>query len=177
MYRKKGFTLIELLVVIAIIGILATLVITQLQSARVKARNSAAKSEVVEGGKAIEVFKDHELANERVAGVGAAGGSVASITGSTPGANDLTAYFSGTVDYTDGTLAYPLRIQKTPAVTISYYYCPAIAADAHVYSTDGSYLFWADGLQNDPAGAYFVSNQTGTYQTDTAPDPAAECSQ
>ena len=62
MHRRRGFTLIELLVVIAIIGILATLVVTQLGSARIKARNSSAKSDNTEGGKAIEVYKNDDAA-------------------------------------------------------------------------------------------------------------------
>ena len=55
---KKGFTLIELLVVIAIIGILATVVLGALNSARVRARDARRISDVKAIQLSLELFLD-----------------------------------------------------------------------------------------------------------------------
>lgn len=54
--NKKGFTLIELLVVIAIIGLLSTLAVVALGSARQKARDSKRLSDLKQIQTALELY-------------------------------------------------------------------------------------------------------------------------
>jgi prepilin-type N-terminal cleavage/methylation domain-containing protein len=56
---KRGFTLIELLVVTSIIGILSSTVLTSLNGAKIKARNSQRNSQIIEYGKALTLYRDH----------------------------------------------------------------------------------------------------------------------
>ena len=55
---KKGFTLIELLVVIFIIGLLASVVVVNVNAARIKARDAKRKSDIASVQTAIETFAD-----------------------------------------------------------------------------------------------------------------------
>ena len=56
MKLKKGFTLIELLVVIAIIGILSTLAIVALNTARQKSRDAKRVSDIKQIQTALELY-------------------------------------------------------------------------------------------------------------------------
>ena len=61
--NKKGFTLIELLVVIAIIGLLATLSVIALNTARVKARDARRVSDIKQMQTALEMYFDSNNGN------------------------------------------------------------------------------------------------------------------
>lgn len=77
--NKKGFTLIELLVVIAIIGLLSTLAVVALGSARVKARDSKRLSDLKQLQTALELYYTDQGSYPSGSGVtlGVAGGNYA----------------------------------------------------------------------------------------------------
>ena len=121
---RPAFTLIELLVVIAIIGILAALVVTQLGAARVKARNSSAKSDVTEAGKAIEVFKNDDAnsaskviapwGTATTAGIASINYNASTVTGG------FTSIFTGTSSVAGFT--YGLDINNSVGANQTYTY-------------------------------------------------------
>lgn len=66
--KSKGFTLIELLVVIAIIGILATIVLVSLNSARQKARDTRRIGDLRQVALALEMYYDDNASYPSVTG-------------------------------------------------------------------------------------------------------------
>lgn len=69
MNKTKGFTLIELLVVIAIIGILSSVVLASLNTARGKGANAAVKSNLSNLRAQAELFYDSQTPSTTYAGM------------------------------------------------------------------------------------------------------------
>ena len=67
MRRVAGFTLVEMMVVIVIIGILATVLITQISGKADRAKVEASKAIIRQVADAVEMFKlDHDKYPERL---------------------------------------------------------------------------------------------------------------
>ena len=82
MKKNKGFTLIELLVVIAIIGILASVVLASLNSARAKGANAAVKSNLANMRAQAEIVYDATTPTQGYGTVANASSCTAGTTGS-----------------------------------------------------------------------------------------------
>jgi prepilin-type N-terminal cleavage/methylation domain-containing protein len=80
--NSKGFTLIELLVVVAIIGILAAVILANLNSARTKGTDAAIKAELANSRSQAQLFYDDsaEVFTDVCTAVGGIGPIVLSAT-------------------------------------------------------------------------------------------------
>lgn len=133
---KKGFTLIELLVVIAIIGILASVILASLGSARLKGGDSAIKQNLGGIRNQAEIFLDDELRGNGTYGVAY---SAADCATSTPGSL-----------FEDSTIAE------------QYSAAAAASGPGVVASCVSSPTAWAISvpLKSDPAKSWCVDNLT-----------------
>lgn len=143
--NKKGFTLVELLVVIAIIGLLATVAVVALSSARQKSRDTTRVSDIKQIQTALELHFDDQNGYPAHVGTGSILGAAAAAclngsgwtttgctspymglvpTNATPGGADFTYVQTGS-----GT-GYTITFTLEGAVG-------GLAAGAHTASQDG----------------------------------------
>lgn len=117
---KRGFTLVELLVVIAILAILSTLGVTNFQSARIKARDLARKSDLQTIAKSLETYiNDHRSYPLS---------SNSKIVCQSPATCDWGEAF------TDGTTTYIIALPQESSSSFYYRYESASGTDYTLYA-------------------------------------------
>lgn len=170
--RASGFTLIELLVVIAIIGLLSSIVLASLNTARIKARDGKRMTDIHNIQAAIELYR---LSNtsypncSRTTG-GAFPGDPSGVYANTPtgSANSMTCLATSLVP------AYMSKLPQDPKNISADLTSPSYAYDqwCNVFSSGtGDYRLWAS-IENTPIGgqnAWWSGTAFGLSSCITAP--------
>jgi prepilin-type N-terminal cleavage/methylation domain-containing protein len=133
--NQKGFTLIELLVVIAIIGLLASVVLLALNSARQKSRDAKRLADVRQLASALELYYD-----AAVGGTNGYPGTAGFGAGIAPAYIGALPTFPTPVDGTCGTGTYAYT--STASSSYSIVFClgaatGGIAAGTHTLTQAG----------------------------------------
>lgn len=117
----KGFTLVELLVVIAILSILATIGVTNFQTAKIKARDLERKADLQTVAKSLEAYvNDHR-------------GYPLSSGGQIICQPPATVCAWG-APFTDGTSVYAATLPEDESSTSDYTYVSTTGADYQLYT-------------------------------------------
>lgn len=128
--QSKGFTLIELLVVIAIIGILSSVVLASLSTARAKSRDARRVSDLGQIQLALELYFDANSSYPYNAG----------------GLQSWTSAAVPAAGVGSTSPSYIPKIPSDPTAGTNYYYCPMAAKGAATCSgTSGTVLAYALG--------------------------------
>ncbi len=130
---NKGFTLIELLVVIAIIGILASVILASLNSARAKGTDAASKADIDNARAQAELYYDSNSSS--YAGVCTAAGSA------TPGG--INTMVTDAASKSGTTLVTTLATAGSATTTVCHDQADGWAAEVPLKSVANSY-FCAD---------------------------------
>ena len=159
---KREFTLIELLVVVAIIGILASILMPSLQSAREKAKRAVCKSNMKQCGIATTMYgddNDSHLAGDRTPSVQKQLGKIKKSV--IPLLDDYFSTWKITdcVNYQDPTYANRKTNYADPqAVKIGLNYHGAFRTAAEIQACPGSGEDWvAPFTLNDESNLIFWS--------------------
>ena len=148
----RGFTLIELLVVIAIIGVLATVVLASLNSARKKSRDARRITDLKQIQLALELYYDGFGAQKYPAATVTCTAVPTAVAGENYGLNALVVnggYISSIPrDPSDSTKCYRFR---TPINFLTTYHLGAVLEDSAntAFNSDKDCTDLADGAAPD----------------------------
>ena len=126
-HHSRGFTLIELLVVIAIIGLLSSVVLASLNTARAKGRDAVRLSELTQLQTAVETYYvDHGYYPQSCAGAWAWGGASSAFSSCvTNYITAITPSYIGSLPLDPGTNGYGYLYMSNTGGTdykiLSYY--------------------------------------------------------